>query len=65
MGKAAEIRSGMGVRRRDDGQPMGRRDPRSRHDQVPQAHLRLLYGQRKYFHLLDAGNRDHLIQKWV
>lgn len=47
MGKAIEIRTRLGVRSGDDGQSMGRRDARAWHDEVPEAHLWVLYSQCK------------------
>lgn len=43
VGEAIEVRSRLGVRGGDYGQSMGRRDTRSRHDEVPEAHLWVLY----------------------
>lgn len=47
MGKTVEIRTRLGVRSGDDGQSMGWRDARAWHDEVPEAHLRIFYSQRK------------------
>jgi hypothetical protein len=43
MGKTVEIRARLGVRSGDDGQSMGRRDARTWHDEVLEAHLWILY----------------------
>lgn len=47
MGKTVEICTRLGVRSGDDGKPMGRRDARAWHDEVPEAHLWVFYSQRK------------------